>query len=305
MTVIGWFQIILYCAIVVALTKPLGWYMTRVFKRRAHLPVARPAADRGRHLLDLRHRREARAALADLHGRDAAVSCRRLPHHLRPHAAAGRAAVQSSRPIRGRRGSVLQHRDLLHHQYQLAELRRREHAFLSDPDGRPDAPEFPVSGHRHRARGCPDPRLCPRVDAHNRQLLGRCDPLHALHPAADLCRVHAVPGLAGHPANTWRLRRSDHARGRQADHRSRPRRLAGRDQDARDQWRRLLQCQCRSPLREPDRAVEFRADAVDLRARRGAHQRVRPHGRQPAPGLGDSRRDGRAVRRRRRRLLLG
>jgi K+-transporting ATPase ATPase A chain len=31
MTAIGWLQIILYCAIVVALTKPLGWYMTRVF----------------------------------------------------------------------------------------------------------------------------------------------------------------------------------------------------------------------------------------------------------------------------------
>src|SRR5262249_14234524 len=31
MTVIGWLQIILYCVIVVALVKPLGWYMTRVF----------------------------------------------------------------------------------------------------------------------------------------------------------------------------------------------------------------------------------------------------------------------------------
>ena len=31
MTLIGWIQIALYCAIVVALVKPLGWYMTRVF----------------------------------------------------------------------------------------------------------------------------------------------------------------------------------------------------------------------------------------------------------------------------------
>ena len=59
------------------------------------------------------------------------------------------------------------------------------------------------------------------------------------------------------------------------------------------------------PVREPDRAVELRADDLDLRARRGADQRVRPHGRQPAPGLGDPRRDGRAVHRRRRRHLLG
>ena len=31
MTVIGWIQILLYCAIVIALVPPLGWYMTRVF----------------------------------------------------------------------------------------------------------------------------------------------------------------------------------------------------------------------------------------------------------------------------------
>src|SRR5262245_59684083 len=31
MTINGWIQIAIYCAIVVALVKPLGWYMTRVF----------------------------------------------------------------------------------------------------------------------------------------------------------------------------------------------------------------------------------------------------------------------------------
>src|ERR1700752_262165 len=44
MTAIGWVQIILYCAIVVALVKPLGWYMTRVFngERTFLSPVLRP-----------------------------------------------------------------------------------------------------------------------------------------------------------------------------------------------------------------------------------------------------------------------
>ena len=44
MTLIGWIQIILYCAIIVALVKPLGWYMTRVFEgQRTFLsPVLRP-----------------------------------------------------------------------------------------------------------------------------------------------------------------------------------------------------------------------------------------------------------------------
>src|SRR3954467_1319055 len=44
MTVIGWIQIILYCAIVVALVKPLGWYMTRVFNGEPTFlsPILRP-----------------------------------------------------------------------------------------------------------------------------------------------------------------------------------------------------------------------------------------------------------------------
>lgn len=44
MTMIGWLQIILYCAIIVALTRPLGWYMTRVFNGEKTFlsPVLRP-----------------------------------------------------------------------------------------------------------------------------------------------------------------------------------------------------------------------------------------------------------------------
>src|SRR6202521_2943003 len=44
MTLIGWTQILLYCAIVGALVKPLGGYMTRVFngERTFLSPVLRP-----------------------------------------------------------------------------------------------------------------------------------------------------------------------------------------------------------------------------------------------------------------------
>src|SRR5579871_236687 len=44
MTAIGWLQILLYCVIIVALTKPLGWFMTRVFngERTFLTPVLRP-----------------------------------------------------------------------------------------------------------------------------------------------------------------------------------------------------------------------------------------------------------------------
>src|SRR3954447_1766945 len=45
MAVIGWLEIILFCVLIVALTKPLGWYMTRVVDgERAFLsPVLRPS----------------------------------------------------------------------------------------------------------------------------------------------------------------------------------------------------------------------------------------------------------------------
>jgi K+-transporting ATPase ATPase A chain len=44
MTLIGWTQILLFCVVVVALVKPLGWYMTRVFngERTFLSPVLRP-----------------------------------------------------------------------------------------------------------------------------------------------------------------------------------------------------------------------------------------------------------------------
>ena len=44
MTVIGWIQILLFCLIVVALTPPLGGYMTRVFggERTLLSPILRP-----------------------------------------------------------------------------------------------------------------------------------------------------------------------------------------------------------------------------------------------------------------------
>src|SRR6187401_1406037 len=44
MTLNGWIQILLYCAIIIALVPPLGWYMTRVFngERTFLSPVLRP-----------------------------------------------------------------------------------------------------------------------------------------------------------------------------------------------------------------------------------------------------------------------
>ena len=56
MTLNGWIQIALFCAIVVALVKPLGCYMTRVFNGERTFLSPGAAADRGRPLRARRRR---------------------------------------------------------------------------------------------------------------------------------------------------------------------------------------------------------------------------------------------------------
>ncbi len=186
MTLIGWIQIALYCAVVIALVRPLGGYMTRVFdgERTVLSPVLRPVEAA---LYWAGRRRSAPgAALAHLHRRHAAFPYRRLCHPVRAAAPAGDAAVQSGGPVGGRRGPRVQHRGELHHQHQLAELWRREHDVLPLADAGADPPELPLGGDRHRARDGADPRLRAGLGEDGRQLLGRCHPLHALRPAPAL-----------------------------------------------------------------------------------------------------------------------
>ena len=201
---------------------------------------------------------------------------------------------------------VVQHRGQLHHQHQLAELRRRKHDVLSRADARPDAPELPVGRDRHRARGRADPRLRARLGQDRRQFLGRCHPLHALRAAADLrCRTRCSwSGRAcrrrSAPMSTrrrWKARKQTIALGPVASQVAI--KMLGTNGGG------FFNANAAHPFENPTALSNFVQMHLDLRARRGAHQRVRPHGRQPAPGLGAARRDGRAVHRRRRRHLLG
>ena len=176
MTVIGWVQILLYCAIVVAITPVLGAYMTRVFngERTFLSPILRPVEFAIYKVAGVNERQ--RAACGDLYGQHAAVPRRRLSHSLCADAPAGGTAVQSSRTVRRRAGSLVQHGDELHHQYQLAELRRRKHDVLPRADARPHASELPFRRNRHRAGDRAHPRLRAALGAHRRQFLGRYHP---------------------------------------------------------------------------------------------------------------------------------
>ena len=79
----------------------------------------------------------------------------------------------------------LQHRDVVRDEHELAELRRRVDDVLPHADGRPRRPAVRQRGGRHGRHGRADPRLRAEELDHDRQLLGRPHPRHALHPAPD------------------------------------------------------------------------------------------------------------------------
>ena len=187
----------------------------------------------------------------------------------------------------------VQHRDQLRDQHQLAGLHRRVDDELPDADAGAHGAELLLRRDRHRRGLGADPRLRGTLGGHRRQLLGRPDALDALRAAADLDRLRALPRRPGVDPEPRRLQGRDDARGQRlpaaeerrrrpaaegrqgrardggrqggdADHRDGPGRLAGGDQDARHQRRRLLQRQLGASVREPDAALELRPDAVDL-----------------------------------------
>ena len=49
MTLVGWIQVILFCVVLIALTSPLGGYMTRVFagEKTFLSPLFRPVSSIG------------------------------------------------------------------------------------------------------------------------------------------------------------------------------------------------------------------------------------------------------------------
>ncbi len=289
MTTIGWIQILLYCAIIVAITPVLGAYMTRVFngERTFLSPVLRPVEAAIYWAGGVDEKREQNWLM---------YTVGMLLFHVGGFLILyGLMRFQAVLPFNPAEQSAVAPDLTFNTAVSFITNTNWQNyggegtlSYLT-ADARPHAPELPVGGDRHRAGSCAHSRVRARVSKDDRQFLGRYHPLHALHPDADLRRRRAVPGLAGHAADARPLCRCHHAGRRQADHRGRSGRIADRDQDARHQWRRLLQRQCRASIREPDRVVELPADHLDLRARRVAHQRLRPHGRQPAPGLGNSR----------------
>ena len=110
-----------------------------------------------------------------------------------PRASTPSTQRDSTRP----RGTELQHHVVLHHQHQLAVLRRGDDALLLLADDRPGGAELHLRRRRHLGGDRSDPRLRCALGHLARQLLAGPHALAALRAAAHLLRGRAVPGLPG------------------------------------------------------------------------------------------------------------
>jgi hypothetical protein len=303
MTVIGWVQILLYCAIIVAITPLLGAYMTRVFggERTFLSLILRPVEVAIYKIAGVNERSEQHAVTYTIGmllfhvGAFLILYVLMRVQGVLPFNPAEQSAVAPDLSF-NTAVSFITNTNWQNYggestmSYLVQMLGLTHQNYLSAATGIVLAVALIRGFARHSVRTVV-------------QFLGRYHALHALHLNSDLCALRTIPDLAGHAADARRLCGRDDARRRQADHRGRPGRFSGRDQDARHQRRRILQCQRRASVREPDRIVELPANALDLRDWGRDDQRLRAHGRQPAPGLGHFRRDGHPLRRGRYYLL--
>ena len=207
MTFIGWAQIALFCLLIVALVRPLGGYMTRLFA--GERTCSRPSwPGRARALPARRRGRAAGAAL----GRPTrwpcccstsrACSCsmrmQRLQHVL-PLNPQGMRAVAPDLAFNtavsfttNTNWQCYGGESTMSYLVQMAGL--TVHNFVSAATGIALALAL-IRGFTRAGAG------------DDRQLLGRSRPLHALRAAADLVRPGAVLRLAGRAAEPRRLRR--------------------------------------------------------------------------------------------------
>jgi len=233
----GFFWTIVVLVIALGISwRYLGSYMAAVFEGRVHfLAWAETPC-----LQSARHRSRAGADLEALCGVSRHLLCRLDPDHLRHPASAGAPLLEPPAPGVRRPGPVVEHRRLVRHQHQLAELRRRVDDVLLLANGRPDRPAV-----RESRRGyCSRHRACAGFSRRKSATIGnfwvditRCM-LYILLPAAFLAGIifvgqGAVQTLAGTVTGSRLVERGDPKPSRGA------RRLHGGDQAARDQWWRV------------------------------------------------------------------
>ena len=199
MTVLGWAQILLYCAIVVAITPVLGDYMTRVFsgERTFLSPILRPVEVAIYKMAGVHEHGEQHAVtytigmlLFHAGGLLILYVLMRVQAAL-PFNPAEQSAVAPDLSF-NTAVSFITNTNWQNYggestmSYLVQMLGLTHQNYLSAATGIVLAVAL--------IRGFARP-----LGAHNWQFLGRCHSLHALYPTADLRSLCAVPDLAGHP----------------------------------------------------------------------------------------------------------
>ena len=292
MTLNGWLQIALYCALVLVCVKPLGAFMAAALRRRADLSSPRARAGRARLLPPGRRRSQRASRTGDLYGRDAGLQRGGLLRSLRAAAAAGRAA-RSTRRASTRSPSISPStpRSASSPTRTGSPMAARSTMSYLVADGRADGAELRVGRDRHRARHRADARLRAGGVQDGRQFLGRPDARHALRPAAAVRRDR--PGAASPLACRRHLGAYVDAttlEGAQQTIAHGPVASQIAIKQLGTNGGGFFNANSAHPFENPTAISQPDRDVGDLRDRRGADLHVRAHGRRPAPGLGPSRR---------------
>ena len=260
----GWVQIAIYVAILIALVKPMGIYMARVFSgQRVFLsPVVAPVERLFYRVLRVRPDREGQ----DWKGYARSLIVFSLFSWLALYLILRTQGIQPFNPEGFHSGpwdlsfnTASSFITNTNWQYYGGEATLTYFAQMTGLA----VQNFALGGGRNRHRHRPDSRHRRPQRAGDRQLLGRPGPRLALHPAADLRRRRPLPRLPGRDPKPRSLHADPHPGGWHPDARPGPGRLAGGDQGARHERRRLLQHQLGLPVRELDRPHQLLRATAD------------------------------------------
>ncbi len=160
MNIYSWFQLIFYMVVLLALAKPLGTFMAKVYQgEHTFLDLVFGPVERIIYRLAGVHADEEMnwkvyaiaMMLFNVIGLLVVYAFQRLQGYL-PLNPQGFGAVTPE--------LIMEYGGQLCHEYQLARLWRRNNHELSDADGGADGAEFPICCHRYGCSNCIDPRHC-------------------------------------------------------------------------------------------------------------------------------------------------
>ena len=307
MTINGWVQIAIYCVLVALFVKPFGVFMHACLRGRAHVPSPCAAACRARGLLVLRRRREAGAALADLHRRACCSSAspgfvtlyalQRFQDVL-PFNPQGQSAVEQSSAFNTAVSFVTN----TNWQAYGGETTM---SYL-DADGGAHGAQFRLGGDRHRARASRSSAASRGVRRRRSAISG------SISPAArftSCCRCRSSSALLliafGMPQNLGAYTEATTLEGAKQVIAQGPVASQIAIKQLGTNGGGFFNVNSAHPFENPNAVTNFIEMWSDPRHQRGAHLYLRPHGARPAPGLGALRRHGHPVPRRSHDLLLG